>query len=165
MAGTKQVIRPVNVADHDTLWAMLEPVFRAGDTYAVDPAISREDALAFWCGGSHTAYLAEVDGTPLGSYYICPNQKGGGAHVCNCGFVTAPDAQGRGVARTMLENALARAKSEGYRAMQFNFVVETNARAIATWRSYGFQSVGRLPGAFLHPKAGYVDALVMYRVL
>jgi GNAT superfamily N-acetyltransferase len=165
MADTKLVIRRAGAADHNKLWAMLEPVFRAGDTYAVNPAISREDALAFWCGGTHTAYIAECDGAALGSYYICPNQQGGGAHVCNCGFVTATAAQGRGVARAMLEDALARAKAEGYRAMQFNFVVETNARAVATWKAYGFDIVGRLPGAFLHPKAGYVDALVLYRVL
>ncbi|MCC1481419.1 GNAT family N-acetyltransferase [Roseibaca sp. Y0-43] len=144
---------------------MLKPVFRAGDTYAVDPAISREAALAYWCGGTHKAYLAEAEGTTLGSYYICPNQQGGGAHVCNCGFVTAPAAQGRGVARAMLEDALERAKAEGYRAMQFNFVVETNTRAVTTWARAGFEIVGRLPGAFRHPKAGYVDALVMYRVV
>ena len=29
----------------------------------------------------------------------------------------------------------------------------------------GFAIVGRLPGAFLHPTHGYVDALVMYQVL
>ncbi|NBB98386.1 MAG: GNAT family N-acetyltransferase [Alphaproteobacteria bacterium] len=144
---------------------MLEPVFRAGDTYAVDPAITCDDALAFWCGGNHTAYIAERGGSALGSYYICPNQQGGGAHVGNCGFVTAPDAQGKGVARAMLEDALDRARAEGYRAMQFNFVVETNTRAVATWVRYGFDIVGRLPGAFLHPKRGYVDALVMYRGL
>ena len=144
---------------------MLEPVFRAGDTYAVDPAITRDDALTYWCGGTHTAYIAERGGAALGSYYICPNQQGGGAHVCNCGFVTATQARGRGVARAMLEDALDRAKAEGYRAMQFNFVVETNTRAVTLWQRYGFDIVGRLPGAFLHPKRGYVDALVMYRGL
>jgi ribosomal protein S18 acetylase RimI-like enzyme len=158
-------IRPATNADADTLWAMLAPVFRAGETYAVDPAISREDALALWCDGTHSAYLTARDGAVLGSYYICPNQQGGGAHVCNCGFVTASAAQGTGVARAMLDDALARAKAEGYRAMQFNFVVDTNTRAITTWQRYGFDIVGRLPGAFLHPKAGYVDALVMYRMV
>jgi len=162
---TALAIRRAGAADHSTLWSMLELVFRAGDTYTVDPAIQRDAALEFWCGGTHTAYVAERAGLVLGSYYLCPNQQGGGAHVCNCGFVTAQAAQGQGVARAMLEDALARAKAEGYRAMQFNFVVETNARAVATWQQYGFEIVGRLPGAFLHPKTGYVDALVMYRML
>ncbi|MCC5993687.1 MAG: GNAT family N-acetyltransferase [Rhodobacteraceae bacterium] len=144
---------------------MLEPVFRAGETYAIDPTISREDALQFWCGGTHSAYLAEAGGQVLGSYYICPNQQGGGAHVCNCGFVTAPAAQGRGVARAMLADALETARARGFAAMQFNFVVESNSRAVALWQAHGFDIVGRLPGAFCHPQQGYVDALVMWRDL
>lgn len=159
------ILRDVSTADHPALWAMLEPVFRAGETYAVDTDISREDALAFWCGGNHRAFLAEAGGMGLGSYYICPNQGGGGAHVCNCGFVTAPGAQGRGVARAMLADALETARASGFRAMQFNFVVESNTRAIALWQAHGFEVVGRLPGAFRHPQKGFIDALVMYRRL
>lgn len=162
---TEITLRPVNDADHPALWSMLEPVFRAGDTYAIDPGISRADALHWWCGGAHRAYLAEDGARALGSYYLCPNQGGGGAHVCNCGFVTAPDAQGRGVARTMLAHALEGARAAGFRAMQFNFVVETNTRAIALWQAHRFEIVGRLPGAFVHPRQGDVDALVMYRRL
>lgn len=158
-------LRPATDTDQPALWAILEPVFREGDTYAVDPQISRDEALAFWCGGTHDAFVAEADGTILGSYYICPNQGGGGAHVCNCGFVTDAQAQGRGVARDMLAHALATARARGFRAMQFNFVVETNTRAIALWQAGGFAIVGRLPGAFWHPRRGYVDALVMYRAL
>ena len=165
-AGLAEIaLRPASEADHAALWAMLEPVFRAGDTYAIDPAITRADAMSFWCGGTHRAFIAEADGQPLGSYYLCPNQGGGGAHVANCGFVTAPGAQGRGVARAMLAQALDEARAAGYRAMQFNFVVETNTRALAIWQAQGFEIVGRLPGAFRHPVAGFVDALVMYRRL
>ncbi|MDK3071480.1 GNAT family N-acetyltransferase [Sedimentitalea sp. JM2-8] len=144
---------------------MLRPVFRAGDTYAIDPDIGREDALAYWCGADHGTFLAGEDGTPLGSYYLKTNQPGGGAHVCNCGFVTAPAARGKGVARAMLDHALTTARAAGFRAMQFNFVVATNTRAIDTWTRAGFATVGRLPGAFRHPQKGYVDALVMYRRL
>ena len=89
-------IRPVLPGDEETIWSMLEPVFRAGQTYAIDPGISRDDALGYWLAAN--AYLAEAD-IPLGTFYIQPNRPGGGAHYCNCGFVTAPAAQGRGVAR------------------------------------------------------------------
>ncbi|WP_342715486.1 GNAT family N-acetyltransferase [Natronohydrobacter thiooxidans] len=159
------LIRPVTAADDDRLWAMLEPVFRAGDSYALDPAISRADALNWWRGGTHRAFMLDDGVQSLGSYYICPNQQGGGAHVCNCGFVTAPDARGRGVARLLLDHALTEARSRGFRAMQFNFVVATNTRAVALWQANGFDIVGRLPGAFRHPDQGFVDALVMYRHL
>ncbi|AXS39756.1 N-acetyltransferase [Breoghania sp. L-A4] len=162
-------LRPIAPSDDGAMWAMLQPVFSAGDTYAVDRDIGRDAALAYWRGG-HEVFIAE-DGAKdpagngaaaLGTYYIGPNQKGGGAHVCNCGFVTADAARGRGVARRMLAHALETARARGFRAMQFNFVVSTNTRAIAIWQSHGFEIVGRLPGAFLHPREGYVDALVMY---
>jgi ribosomal protein S18 acetylase RimI-like enzyme len=144
---------------------MLEPVFRAGETYAIDRDISRAAALEWWMAGSHTAFVVERDGVALGSYYICPNQRGGGGHVCNCGFVTAQAAQGQGMARAMVVDALARARVLGFRAMQFNCVVSTNTRAVALWQAHGFEIVGRLPGAFCHPSAGYVDAFVMYQTL
>lgn len=159
------LIRPATPADDAALWAMLEPVFRAGETYAVARDISRDAALAYWSGAPHRVFLAEDGGAPLGSYFLTPNQQGGGDHVCNCGFVTAAAATGRGVARAMLADALDRAREAGFRAMQFNFVIATNTRAIALWQSHGFETVGRLPGAFRHPTAGLVDALVMVRAL
>jgi GNAT superfamily N-acetyltransferase len=159
------LVRPYSSSDGDEVWAMLQPVFAAGDTYPVDTKISRVAALDYWCIG-HDVFVfqsgkgsaARVDGT----YFICPNQKGGGDHVCNCGFVTAPEARGQGVARAMLAHSLETARASGFRAMQFNFVVSTNERAIATWQRNGFKVVGRLPGAFRHPEKGYVDVLVMY---
>lgn len=157
-------IRPAVAADDDALWAMLEPVFRAGETYTIPRDVSRADALAYWRGG-HEVFVAEDEATALGSYYIGPNHRGGGAHVCNCGFVTEKAAQGRGVSRAMLAHALDTARDAGYRAMQFNFVVATNSRAIAIWEGAGFEVVGRLPGAFRRPNGDYVDALVMFRTL
>lgn len=158
-------IRTADLNDKDAIWAILKPIFRAGDTYAITPDISRQDALEFWTGGDHTAFVAIKDGEVLGSYYICPNQKGGGAHVCNCGFATAKEARGQGIARQMLDHALIEAKTQAYRAMQFNFVVASNQSALKIWHENGFEQVGRLPDAFNHPTQGYVDALVFYKTL
>lgn len=159
------VIRPVRDTDHPAIWNILRPVFRAGDTYSIDSDISEADALAYWCGLTHKTFVAEEGGTVLGTYYLRRNQGGGGAHVCNCGYVTAPDAQGKGVARAMMEHSFDAARAAGFAAMQYNFVVETNARAVATWQRAGFDIVGRLPGAFRHPEQGLVDALVMFKQL
>jgi len=158
-------IRPATGNDDPALAGLLLPVFRKGDTYTVDPAISAEAAVANWCAPDKSVFVAETGGVPLGTYYLRPNQGGGGAHVCNCGYVTAEAARGRGVARAMLDHSLGQARARGYRAMQFNFVVATNTRAIETWTRAGFDTVGRLPGAFRHPTEGFVDALVMYRSL
>jgi ribosomal protein S18 acetylase RimI-like enzyme len=127
--------------------------------------MSEADALSFWTGPDKTTFVAEKGGAVLGTYFIRPNQAGGGGHVCNCGYMTHPGATGRGIARSMCEHSLRQATSQGYRAMQFNFVVATNERAVRLWQAFGFEVVGRLPGAFDHPVSGYVDALVMYRSL
>lgn len=100
-----------------------------------------------------------------GTYFLQPNQAGGGAHVANCGYATAPRAAGRGVGAAMCAHSIELARALGFRAMQFNFVVTTNGGAVRLWERFGFAIVGRLPGAFLHPTQGYVDALVMYRRL
>lgn len=158
-------IRPAGSEDREDIWVILEPMLRAGETYAVDRDIDRDKALAFWFGPHNEVFVSEQEGVILGTYFIRPNQGGGGRHVANCGYVTAAAAQGKGVARSMLEHSLSHARSRGYRAMQFNFVVSSNDRAIATWSAYGFEFVGRLPGAFEHPRLGFVDAYVMYKQL
>lgn len=159
---------PIRIAqpqDHDAVWAILEPVIRAGETYTLDPALGREAALAYWFSPAHRVFVAERDGQVLGTYYMRANQAGGGSHVANCGYMTAAAAQGRGLARAMCEHSLQAAREAGFHAMQFNFVVSTNERAVRLWKSLGFEEVGRLPDAFRHPRLGFVDALVMYRRL
>jgi len=158
-------VRPAAPADEAAIWAVLEPVFRAGETYAVARDIGRDDALARWFAPGHEVFVAQAHDGVAGTYYLRANHAGGGDHVANAGFATATHAQGRGVARRMLEHSLARAAARGFRAMQFNFVVATNVRAVDTWTRHGFATVGRLPQAFRHPTLGFVDALVMHRTL
>jgi ribosomal protein S18 acetylase RimI-like enzyme len=158
-------VRRAKTSDRDAIWLILEPVIRAGDTYTLPSEMSREDALAYWFSDGHESFVAEEDGAILGTYYLRANQRGGGSHVANCGYMTASAATGRGVARTMCAHSLERARERGFRAMQFNFVVSSNERAVRLWESFGFATVGRLPKAFLHPQLGYVDSLVMYREL
>jgi ribosomal protein S18 acetylase RimI-like enzyme len=159
-------IRPAALpADADFVWAILEPTIRAGETYTLPREMSRSEALDYWFAPQHEVFVAEDEARILGTYFLQPNQQGGGSHVANCGYVTAPWATGRGVARAMCAHSLDCARERGFKAMQFNFVVSTNERAVALWQSFGFEIVGRLPGAFYHPAAGFVDALVMYRSL
>jgi len=158
-------IRPATSDDLDAIWAILEPVYRAGETYCVPRNISREDALEDWFAAPFTAFVAERDGCVLGTSHIGRNRPGGASHVANASFATAPAARGCGVAAALAAHAKDWARAQGFRAMQFNFVVATNADAVHSWQKAGFAIVGRLPRAFLHPALGYVDALVMYHDL
>ena len=163
--GSALAIRPATAADHAAIWALLEPVIRAGEEFAVPRDGALADALAYWSPPGAEVFVAEDAGRVVGSYCLRPNHRGGGAHVANCGYVTALHARGRGVARAMCRHSLDRARARGFRAMQYNLVVSTNERAVRLWQAMGFSIVGRLPGAFAHPALGDVDAFVMYQAL
>jgi len=158
-------IRLVTKDDCAGIWAILEPMIRAGETYTLPLDMSKEEALAYWLAAEKETFIYQEDSAILGTYFLRANQSGGGAHVANCGYVTAPAAQGRGIARAMCLHSLARARERGFRAMQFNFVIRSNQQAVKLWLSLGFAIVGQLPEAFQHPKLGFVDALVMYKPL
>lgn len=155
-------IRLADERDHDDIWHMLEPVVRAGETYTLERDMGRDAALAFWFAPGHEVFIALDSGEPAGTYFLRANHAGGGAHVANCGYITAPAARHRGVGTAMCAHSLERARSRGFRAMQYNFVVSTNESAVRLWERCGFAIVGRLAKAFCHPRLGYVDALVMY---
>jgi len=159
------IIRPARPDDHDALWHMLEPVLREGETYALPRDMGRAEALAYWTGPDKQTFVAAIEGHIVGSYFLRANQAGGGAHVANCGYLTAAEARGRGIARAMCLHSLEEARKRGFSAMQFNFVIASNERAVRLWESLGFSTIGRLPKAFLHPRLGYVDALIMFRSL
>ncbi|RYG40997.1 GNAT family N-acetyltransferase, partial [bacterium] len=128
----------------------------AGETWALPRDMDREAAIAYWFAPDKEVFVAEEGRKILGSYFIRANQIGGGGHVANAGYMVAVDAFGKGVARAMCAHSLDRARERGFRAMQFNYVVSSNERAVRLWQSCGFEIVGRLPGAFEHPTLGFV---------
>lgn len=159
-------IRIAESADWAAIWPILAPVFAAGETYAYARDIDEADARAVWMDKPDVTFVGEAaDGTIAATYYLVANQPGQGAHVANCGYVVAEAARGAGWAGAMCEHSQREAVARGFRAMQYNFVAETNAGAVRLWQKHGFEIVGRLPGAFCHPDAGDVDALVMYKPL
>lgn len=157
-------IRLAEAGDADAIWPIFEEVVRAGDTYAFDPEIEREEGMAAWMAPGVRCYVAEAGGVVAGTYVLKPNQQGPGSHVANASFMVASSARGQGIGLAMGEDSLEEARRLGFRAMQFNLVVTTNEAAIALWRKLGFEVAGRLPGAFRRGDE-YVDALVMYRSL
>lgn len=159
-------IRPFSQPDWTPVWEILEPVFRAGETYPYSRDISENDAYQKWVILPAATYIVNNDdGQILGTYYIKPNQPTLGAHVCNCGYVVGSAARGQGVASLMCEHSQQIARELGFRAMQFNLVVSTNMVAVRLWKKLGFETVGTLPGAFQHAKHGFVDAFVMFKSL
>lgn len=159
-------LRPYRPADWPALWAFIEPVFRAGETYAVPRDLTEQDAHRLWVELPRAVRVAEdEDCRVVGTYYLKPNQAGPGDHVANCGYIVSPTAGGRGLAGAMCEHSLDLARELGFTAMQYNLVVATNEAAVKVWQRHGFAIAGTLPDAFRHPELGPVDAHVMYRML
>ena len=160
------LIREATVDD----WPAIYPVFAAvtaeGETYAYPAGLSSEDARVLWTGQGRVVVAVdhdgEADGTVLGTATMGPNRPGRGSHVATASFMVSSDARGRGVGRALGEHLLAWAAAEGFRAVQFNAVVETNTAAVALWRSLGFVVVGTVPEAFDHPRLGLVGLHVMH---
>lgn len=161
------LIRDVTAADWPAIWPFLRRIIAAGETYTWDRDISEERARATWLPAppGRTVVAVDPDGTIVGTAGMQSNHGGPGAHVANAGVMVDPDHGGRGVGRALGEHVLERARADGYRAMQFNSVVETNVAAVALWRSLGFEVLATVPEAFNHPAHGYVGLHVMYRRL
>ncbi|QGN47955.1 GNAT family N-acetyltransferase [Micromonospora sp. WMMD558] len=160
-------IRDAAPDDWPRIWAFLREIVAAGETYTWPRDVDEEQARRLWLAPppGRVVVAVDTDGTVLGSGKLVPNQAGPGGHVANASFMVDPAAGGRGVGRALGAYVLDLARAEGYRAMQFNAVVATNTRAVALWRSLGFDVVGRVPEGFRHPTEGYVDLLVMHRFL
>jgi L-amino acid N-acyltransferase YncA len=159
-------IRPYAATDWPAVWALLEPVFRAGETFPHDPTITEAEAQLVWVDQSKAVVVA-VDpvGAVVGSYYLRPNSLALGAHVANAGYVVAQHCRRQGIGSRLCQHSLQAARRLGFRSMQFNLVVSTNSAGLRCWQRNGFQVVGTLPGAFRHRQMGYVDALVMIQGL
>lgn len=159
-------IRPFEENDWPSIWYFMEPVFRAGETYAFSPDITEKESYNFWIEVPAATFVALDDNQKIvGTYYIKKNQPGLGSHICNCGYIVDGNERGKGIASVMCEHSQLEAIARGFRAMQYNLVVSSNEGAVRLWKKLGFEVVGTIPEAFHHHRLGYVDAFVMYKQL
>ena len=167
MDRTAITVREATDGDWPAIWAFMRAIIAAGETYAYDRDMGEAQARAIWFAPApgRTLVAEDGDGRVLGTAIMGPNRGGGGAHVATASFMVDPDAAGRGAGRALGEEVIARSRREGYRAIQFNAVVETNGAAVHLWRSLGFAVIGTVPEAFAHPAHGYVGLHVMHRPL
>ena len=158
-------VREIGPEGFALVWPVFQAVVAEGETYAYDPATTFEQARDLWTRPPSRCFAAREGAEVVGAYCLRPNQPGLGDHVANAGYMVAPAARGRGIARSLCAHSLEVARAAGFRAMQFNSVVASNEAAIRAWRSQGFAIVGRVPAAFRHRRRGLTDVLVMHRLL
>ena len=166
-------IRKATEDDKPQVWEIIKSVIATGDTYPFYPNSPKEKMLDFWFADDKKTYVAVVSEPPasaggqkiVGTFFLKDNQIDLGSHIVNAGYMVAPEAKGKRVGRTMAEFSLEEARTFGYRAMQFNFVVKSNEVAVRLWQKLGFEIIGEIPEAFQHKENGLTNALIMYRKL
>ena len=175
-------IRKATERDKPEIWQIIKAVLSTGDTYTFAPDASEEEMLAFWFAPDKWTYVAvwseeprragilsdelhSSSGEIVGTFFLKANQPGLGAHVCNAGYMVAPEAKGKRIGRAMAEFSLEEARQLGFQSMQFNFVVKSNEVAVRLWQNLGFEIIGEIPEAFQHKENGLTNALIMYRKL
>lgn len=159
-------IRPASDADWPAIYPIFNAIVEAGETYAYPLGLNSADAKALWLQSPPAiTVVAVIDDDVVGTANVGPNRPGRGAHVSTGSFMVSPDHAGKGIGRALGEWALNWAREQGYRSMQFNAVVETNAAAVALWRKLGFQIIGTVPEAFDSRSHGLVGLHVMYQEL
>ncbi len=158
-------IRKTIGSDFDKVWEIFSNVIKTGDTYVFNPNTPKNDLKKHWFASHMDTYVIEENEQILGTYIIKPNQIGLGSHIANCSYMVSPNAQGKGIGKKLCEHSIETAKENGFEAIQFNIVVSTNSGAIALWKKYGFEIIGRTPNGFKHSKLGLVDTYIMYKNL
>lgn len=145
------------------VWPFFEEIVRAGETYAYPLDLSPERAYELWIPAPPgQSVVLEEGGEILGIASMGPNRPGRGSHVGTASFMVDPRAGGRGVGRRLGEYVIAWHREQGYRAIQFNAVVETNTVAVRLWQSLGFRIIGTVPGAFDSASHGLVGLHIMH---
>ena len=158
-------VRDAAASDWEQIWPFFRRITTAGETYAYDRDLGKADAGQMWMvrKPGRVTVAVDDDGVVIGSASMYRNRGGPGAHVASASFMVDPNQSGRGAGRALGEDMIAWARADGFRAIQFNAVVETNASAVALWTSLGFSVIGTVPEAFNHPVHGYVGLHVMHR--
>lgn len=157
-------IRTATESDLDAMWDIFQAVISTGDTLPFSRSVDRKTFRSHWFG-AHTSYVADAGTRVVGMYKVGANYPDLGSHVASATYLVSPPAQGKGIGRALVEHSLSQARSDGFLAIQFNYVVSTNASAVALYEKLGFAIVGTLPMAFRHERLGLVDAYVMHRFL
>ena len=159
-------IRKADATDHADVWHIIDAVIAGGDTYVFEPDTPEAEMIEYWFAPDKHTYVATHDGkVVVGTFWLKANQPGLGSHIANAAYMVSPTARRLGIGRRMAEFSLDEARRLGFTAMQFNFVVKSNSRAVNLWQELGFEIIGEIPDAFAHSVHGMTNAYIMYRKL
>ena len=158
--------RDATESDWPGIWPFWHRIAVEGETYTWNPESTSDQARAGWLvRGPRARTIVGLDGEEIrASAQLQPNY-GPASKIANASFIVDPDFAGRGIGRQLVAHVLDQARVDGYTAMVFNAVVETNAAAVHLYETFGFETLATVPEAFDHPTKGNVGVHIMHKRL
>jgi GNAT superfamily N-acetyltransferase len=139
------VLADADDADRPQLFEIFADAVELGEGYPEAPPLRPDRFAASWIDPP-VVVVARRDAEVLGGYYLKPNFPGRAAHIANAGYVVARARRGEGVGRRLVEDSIVRARAEGFDAIMFNLVFESNP-ARPLYERLGWREIGRVPRA------------------
>ena len=158
------VVREYGQADVAAMVDVWNEVVRDGIAFPQEDELDLASGAGFFSSQTYCGVAVE-DGRLLGLYILHPNNVGRCGHIANASYAVSSAARGKGVGRALVEDSLAQGRAHGFRVMQFNAVVASNAGARHLYEKLGFTQLGTIPGGFRMPDGTYADICPYYHDL
>ena len=164
--GEPLLVRPYTAFDVPTMTDIWNQVVEDGIAFPQDECLAPEDAAGFFAQQSHCGVACVPQtGEVVGMYILHPNNVGRCGHICNTSYAVSREARGHHAGEALVRDSLAQGKAHGFKILQFNAVVATNAVARHLYEKLGFTQLGVIPGGFRLPDGTYEDIVPYYHEL
>lgn len=155
-------IREFENKDIHSVNAIWNKVVADGNAFPQTETLDEQSGLDFFNMQSFTGVAENENGEITGLYILHPNNVGRCAHICNASYAVKADLRGQNIGEKLVKHCIKTAKGLGFKILQFNAVVKTNASALHLYNKLGFVKLGVIPNGFLMPDGTYEDIIPHY---
>ena len=141
-------------------------IVEEGVAFPQQDILTESTGNAFFSGQSFTGIARNTEnGEMAGLYILHPNNVGRCGHICNASYAVKSGLRGQHIGELLVTHCIQKGKELGFRILQFNAVVRTNAAALHLYEKLGFVRLGTIPGGFLLEDGIYEDIIPHYKIL
>jgi L-amino acid N-acyltransferase YncA len=158
------MLRAYTMSDIDAMSEIWNSVVEAGDAFPQTEKLSSDTAEPFFASQSFTAVAVDTDSNAVvGLYILHPNNIGRCGHIANASYAVDARMRGFGIGEALVKHSLTKVKELGFKILQFNAVVATNASALHLYEKLKFTPLGTIPGGFRMINGEYEDIVPFYK--
>ncbi len=159
-------IRALEAQDILAAIAIWNRVVEEGVAFPQTESLDVENGLAFFGEQSFTGVAVDGEhGDLVGLYILHPNNIGRCGHIANASYAVKSGLRGQHIGEALVTHCMDTARALGFRILQFNAVVRSNAPALHLYQKLGFTRLGVIPEGFLTKNGVYEDIIPHYRLL